>query len=207
MKGILRPTMIGIAFVLSLFLMRPTPDALAFDFTDVAAIGAAYMTHLSLHELGHQVVAEEVSADSPRMHFFTRKNGRFYPGLSTYKNIPKESKLPYAAGGDRMAGYTFEFALQSYHTKPTTYNKALLFFTVTDFVVYTLMANYWHPENDLYDPNLIRQETGLSKGAILSLVTAKSAMNAYRIMNPDATFFPMIWVDKKSAGFGIGFKF
>ena len=64
-----------------------------------------------------------------------------------------------------------------------------------------------HPENDMYDPNLIRQETGLSKGAILSLVTAKSVMNTYRIMNPDATFFPMIWVDKESAGFGIGFKF
>jgi len=61
-----------------------------FNLEDVAAIGAAYMTHLSLHELGHQVVAEEVSADSPRMHFFTRRNGRFYPGLSTYKNIPKE---------------------------------------------------------------------------------------------------------------------
>jgi len=50
-------------------------------------------------------------------------------------------------------------------------------------------------------------ETGLSKGALLSLVTAKSVINTYRIMNPEATFFPMIWVDKKSAGFGIGFKF
>ena len=59
----------------------------------------------------------------------------------------------------------------------------------------------------MYDPNLIRQETGLSKGALLSLVTAKSVMNAYRIMNPDGMFFPMIWVDKKSAAFLIGFKF
>jgi len=190
-----------------LFSISHVETGCAFNLEDVAAIGAAYMTHLSLHELGHQVVAEDVSADSPRMHFFTRKNGRFYPGLSTYKNIPKESKLPYAAGGDRMAGYTFEFALQSYHTKPTTYNKALLFFTCTDFVVYTLLANYVHPENDMYDPNLIRQETGLSKGAILSLVTAKSLANTYRVMNQDARFFPMIWVDKKSAGFGIGFKF
>jgi len=207
MKGILGPTMMGIAFVLSLFLMRPTPGALGFDFTDVAAVGAAYMTHLSLHELGHQVVAEHVAADSPRMHFFTRKNGRFYPGLSTYKNIPKESKLPYSAGGDRMAGFTFEYALESYHNQPTTFNKALLFFSCADFFVYTLLGNYVHPENDMYDPNLVRQETGLSKGAILTLVTAKSVMNTHRIMNPDATFFPMIWVDKKSAGFIIGFKF
>jgi hypothetical protein len=141
------------------------------------------------------------------MHFFTRKDGKFYPGLSTYKDIPKESRLPYAAGGDRMAGYTFEFALQSYRTQPTTYNKALLFFTVTDFVVYTLMANYWHPEDDFYDPNIIREETGLSKEAFLGLVTAKSLLNAYRIVNEDARVFPMIWVDNKGAAFMIGFQF
>jgi len=179
----------------------------AFTFTDVAAIGAAYLTHLSLHEVGHQVVAEDVSADSPRMHFFTRKDGKFYPGLSTYKDIPKESRLPYAAGGGRMAGYTFEFALQSYRNQPNTYSKALLFFTVTDFVVYTLMANYWHPENDLYDPNIIREETGLSKKAFLGLVTAKSLLNAYRIVNKDAKVFPIIWLDNKGAAFLIDFEF
>jgi hypothetical protein len=202
-----RHTMIVLGLLVWLFSISNVRTGCAFNLEDVAAIGAAYMTHLSLHELGHQVVAEEVAADSPRMHFFTNKNGKFYPGLSTYQNIPKESKLPYAVGGDRMAGYTFEFALQSYRMQPTTYNKALLFFTCTDFFAYTLLANYVYPENDMYDPNLIREEAGLSKGALLSLVTAKSVMNTYRVMNPDATFFPMIWVDKKSAAFLIGFNF
>ena len=86
----------------------------AFEFNDAVAIGAAYMTHLGLHEVGHQVVAEDVGADTPRMKFFTRHDGRLYPGLSTHRGIPEESKLPYAVGGERMAGYTFEYALHSY---------------------------------------------------------------------------------------------
>jgi hypothetical protein len=188
------------------FMLHP-PCALAFKFKDVASISAAYMTHLSLHELGHQVVAEDVGADSPQIGFFTRRNGRFYPGLSTYKDIPEESKLPYAVGGERMAGFTFNYALDSYRYQPTTFNKALLFFSCADFFIYTLLGNYVHPENDLYDPNLIREETGISKGALLSIVAVKTFLNTYRIVNQDARFFPMIAVDNKSAAFLIGFQF
>jgi len=181
--------------------------ACAFDFTDISAIGAAYMTHLSLHEIGHQVVAEKVGADSPKMSFFIKKDGRLYPGLSTYKDIPKESKLPYAAGGDRMAGFTFKYALESYHRYPTTYNKALMFFSCVDFFVYTLLANYVRPENDMYDPNLIREETGISKGVLLSLITAKTLINTYRVFNESATVTPMIMVDRKSASLIFCFRF
>ncbi len=106
-----------------------------------------------------------------------------------------------------MAGYTFEYALQSYHREPTTYNKALMFFSCTDFFVYTLLANYVNPDNDMYDPNLIREETGLSKELLLSLVMAKPLMNIYRVVNRDANFTPMIWVDKKSAAFVLCFHF
>jgi len=191
--------MMGTSFELSvLFLFSPT-GTLAFDYEHAADIGAAYTTHIFLHEMGHQVVAEEVGADSPKMSFFTRKGGTFYPGLSTHKSIPQESKLPYAAGGERMAGFTFEYGLQSYHRKPTTYNKALMFFSCADFLVYTLMANYGNPENDMYDPNLIREETGLSKEVLLSLVMARSLLNTYRVMNKDVKFVPLIWVDKESA--------
>ncbi len=58
------------------------------------------MTHLGLHEIGHQVVAEEAGADSARMKFFKFKDWKFYPGLSTCKNIPKELKWSYAFAGD-----------------------------------------------------------------------------------------------------------
>jgi len=207
MRKFLRPTIVGTAFALSvLFMLSPQP-VVALDFKDAASIGAAYMTHLFLHEVGHQVVAEEVGADSPKINFFTRKNGRFYPGLSTYQNIPRESKLPYATGGERMAGYTFEYALKSYHRKPTTFNKTLMFFGCADFLVYTLMANYVHSDNDMYDPNLIREETGLSKEALLSLVMAKSLLNTYRVFNENAGFTPIIRVDKDSAAFMIRFEF
>jgi len=131
------------------------------------------------------------------MSFFTWKGGNFYPGLSTYKNIPQESKLPYTVGGERMAGFTFEYALQSYHRKPTTYNKALMFFSCADFLAYTLLANYVNPENDMYDPNLIRQETGLSKEVLLGLVITKSFLNAYRVTNPNARVIPVIMLDKE----------
>ena len=207
MKRILRFTIMVAGFALSVLFVLPPPAASAFGSGDAAAIGAAYMTHLSLHEIGHQVVAEKVGADSPKMSFFTKKDGRLYPGLSTYKDIPKESKLPYAVGGDRMAGFTFEYALDSYHRNPTTYNKALMFFSCADFFVYTLLGNYIRPDNDMYDPNLIRQETGLSKGALLSLVTAKTLLNTYRVFNESATVTPMIVVDRKSASLVFYFRF
>ena len=199
--------MMGTGFALCVLFMLLPPGALALDSKDVVSIGAAYTTHLFFHEMGHQVVAEDVGADSPKMHFFAVKDGKLYPGLSTYKNIPKESKLPYAVGGDRMAGYTFEYALQSYHRNPSTYNKALMFFSCADFFAYTLLANYVHPENDMYDPNLIREETGLSKELLLSLVMAKSLMNTYRVFNENANFTPIIRVDKDSAAFMIRFEF
>jgi hypothetical protein len=115
--------------------------------------------------------------------------------------------LPYAVGGERMAGYTFEYALESYRREPTTYNKALMFFGCADFLAYTLLANYVHPDNDMYDPNLIRAETGLSKEALVSLVAIKTLMNTYRVFNENASFTPMIRVDKVSAAFMISFEF
>jgi len=172
----IRPVVVTPGLIVCLFFLPPAECACAFDLQDAAAIGAAYTTHLFMHEMGHQVVAEEVGADSPQMSFFTWKGGNFYPGLSTYKNIPDESKLPYAVGGERMTGFTFEYALQSYRRKPTTYNKALMFFSCTDFLAYSL-----------------------SKEVLLSLVVAKSFLNAYRVMNQDARVIPMIWIDQESA--------
>jgi len=148
--------MMGPGFALCVLFMPTPPGALAFDFKDVTSIGAAYTTHLFFHEMGHQVVAEEVGADSPQIGFLTRKNGRFYLGLSTYQYIPKESKLPYAVGGERTAGFTFEYALQSYRRKPTTYNKALMFISCTDFLAYSLLANYVHEVLIKNDPSKIR---------------------------------------------------
>jgi len=205
--GRIQDGVIGASIIGCLILIAGGGRASAFEFADTVAVGAAYATHLSLHEVGHQLVAEEIGTENPKMQFFTKKEGRWYPGLSTYEAIPEESKLPYAAGGEWMAGFTFEYALESYYREPTTYNKALMLFSGADFVVYTLLANYLHPENTYYDPNLIRQEVGLSKEALLSLVALKALMNAYRVFHKDAGFIPMIGVNKTSAVFMVRFQF
>jgi len=194
-----RPSFVGTLSVLLLALWTPGQGVLAFDFEDIYSIGAAYTTHLVLHEMGHQVVAQEVGAVDPKISFFTSRDGNFYPGLSTYEDIPEKSRLAYAVGGERMAGFTFDYALKSYRQQPTTYNKALMFFSCVDFLAYTVMANYIHPDSDMYDPNLVREATGCSKGLLFSLVLGKSLLNAYRVINPKVNFSPEIWLDKRSA--------
>lgn len=194
----------GVKFLIALLVILFVPQgSFAFTAKDAADIGAAFMTHLTLHELGHQVVADDVGAESPKMEFFKFRNGKFYPGLSTYTNIDPDSKLPYAVGGERMAGYTFEYALQDYRKKPTTYNKALLFFSCTDFLWYTIYAFYLTPGNDMYDPTIIQQETGLSKGLLFSLVFLKTAINAARVTHKDFNLIPIIYVDRTSATFAL----
>lgn len=207
----IRPLVFALGLLVWLSFMSNVKSASAFAFADVlkdtAAVGLAYTTHLFFHELGHQVVADKVGAVSHRMDFFTFKNGKFFPGLSTYKYIPEGSKLPYAVGGDYMSSHIFEYALDSYHRKPTTFNKALMVFSCADFFAYTILANYVFPNEDMFAPNIIRAETGYSKEMLLGLVTAKTLMNAYRIWNEDAKLIPFIRVDKNSAALMIRFNF
>lgn len=203
----IHPVRAAAALILWLSMMISAQPASAFQFNDMVSIGTAYTTHLFLHELGHQVVAQEVGATGTEMHFLTNNNGHFYAALSTYRTMPDRSKLPYAVAGDRMAGFTFDYALKSYREKPTTYNKALMLFTGADFLVYTVIANYIHPHGNMYDPNLIREETGCSKTLLLSLVLGKTLVNAYRVANPDVSFAPEIWVDKDSAALLLRFPF
>lgn len=188
-------------------LLFPLSTSRAFDFQDLTAIGTAYATHLVFHEMGHQVVAQEVGATNSKVSFLTSRDGNFYLGLSTYSDIPKKSILPYAVGGERMAGFTFDYALESYRQQPTTYNKALMFFSCTDFLVYTLLSNYTNYASGMNDPEIIRDETGCSKELLLSLVLGKSLINAYRVMNPEARFSPVVWVDDDSAALMLRFPF
>lgn len=201
----IRITMAAAGLILSTCVTAQSVSA--FDARDVFSVGAAYATHLFVHELGHQSLAMQVGATGTEMHFFTRKGGNFYAGLSTYDTIPEKSRLPYAVAGDRMAGLTFDYALQSYRGHSTTYNKALMFFSCADFLVYTLVANYVHPGDNMYDPNLIREETGCSKEILLSLVAGKTLLNAYRVMNPEVRLAPEIWVDSTSAALMVKIPF
>jgi hypothetical protein len=201
----IRPLFMAIILTIIILSLSNNKNVWAYDWTegtsDAVSLGAAYSFHLFLHELGHHMVAEDAGAESLNMDFFTRKNGKFYFGLSSAKNLPKESVLPYAAAGHQMEGYTFEYALQSYRNHPTTFNKALMLFSNANFLFYTLYANYIDPDTRSYDPNLIREESGCSKDVLLGMVLAQTVLNTYRIINKDANFVPYIMVDRDSASF------
>jgi len=193
--------------VIMLVCLGPIQKAEAFGVRDFAEIGGAYLTHLFMHEMGHETFANEVGAESHQMSFFTQKNGRLYPGVSTFKSIPEESRLPYAIAGDRMAGLTFEYGLADYRRNPTTFNKALMFFSIVDFFAYTLLSNYVCPDEEMYDPNLVRQQAGISKEMLLSVVLTKTLLNAYRIFNVEDGVVPMLHADKHSVAFVLQFHF
>jgi hypothetical protein len=190
-----------------LVVVGPKKQAQAWEWSDVVDIGMAYATHLYLHELGHQVIADEVDAENHQIQFMKQKKGQYYLGLSTYDQIPEKSKLAYAVGGDRMAGLTFEYGLASYRERPTSFNKALLFFTSVDFVGYTLLSNYVHSGDNMYDPNLIREETGVSKELLLGMVMTKALVNGYRIFSGSDRLTPEIRTDTSSAAFVLNYHF
>jgi hypothetical protein len=100
-------------FIVWMLLARPDQPAFAFQLNEVISAGAAYTTHLVLHEMGHQVVAQDAGAKGSSMHFLSNKGGQFYLGVSTYGSIPSKSRLPYALGGERMSGFTFDMALRT----------------------------------------------------------------------------------------------
>jgi hypothetical protein len=200
---------LAVIFLLAalLTLTAPCPRARAWEWSDMVDIGMAYVTHLYLHELGHQVVADEVGAENHQIQFMKQKKGQYYLGLSTYDKIPEKSKLAYAVGGDRMAGLTFEYGLAAYREGPTTFNKALLFFSSVDFVGYTLLSNYVHSGDNMYDPNLIREETGISKELLLGMVMTKALVNGYRVLSGSDRLTPEIRSDTHSAAFVLNFHF
>ncbi len=197
----------GIGLLLAVVCLTSGPKAWAFGFGDMLEIGSAYLTHLSLHELGHQLVADEVGVTNHKITFFTEKRGDFYLGLSTFDSIPRESRLPYAMGGERMISISFEYNLDAYQRNPTTFNKAMLFFDNFDFLAYTLIANYINPDNYGYDPTLMRSEMGMSKGMMLSLVLTKTALNTWRIFYPDTPWAPVLTSDHNSIRFQLRRRF
>ncbi|MDJ0784992.1 MAG: hypothetical protein QNJ22_23700 [Desulfosarcinaceae bacterium] len=202
------PRLVRIVIVCTLLIATgPNPSVHAWEWRDLVDIGMAYMTHLYFHELGHQVIADEVGADNHQIQFLKQEKGQYYLGLSTYDRIPDKSKLAYAVGGDRMTGLTFEYALSSYREKPTTFNKSLLFFTTVDFVGYTLLSNYVHSTDNMYDPNLIREETGMSKELLLGMVATKALVNTYRLVSGSDRLTPEIRTDTHRAAFVLNYHF
>ncbi len=189
-----------------LFSMHYCRNGLAVEPEDFVKVGASYFTHLFLHEMGHHLVAEEVGADSHNINFFIWKDGTFYPGVSFYKEIPKDALALYSMGGERMACLTFEYAFRSYVQKPTWFNKSLMFFSCADFLIYTWMSTYVYPENRMYDPNLFCAESNISKETFLTIISAKTLLNVYRVINRETNYVPLITTNNNRICFEIRFE-
>jgi hypothetical protein len=204
MKGARR--IIGIVAVAAALCLPARAHAFE-PLKDSAQIAAAFMTNLALHEVGHAAVGTFVGAEGVKTSFFSRRNGSFFLGYTEYKNLKKEARLPFLAGGPMMNGYTFEYALGDYRRNPNTYNKALLFFSCTDFLYYSLYAFYLAPGNDHYDPTAIRHETGLSKEAVLGIALTQSLLNGMRVFNVQNRVVPYFAVDRFHASFNLRVQF
>lgn len=176
--------------------------------TDLVHVGAAFLTHLAVHESGHYVVAHMGGADSVDLSFFTQRNGNFFLGLSSAKGVQRESLLSYKMGGEAAASYLFEVALRQYRRQPTVYNTSLLLFSGTDFLWYSFWSFYIEDSNNpSHDPVGIAQETGLSKETIFGMAALQTALNAYRIYSGNDAMTPFIRLDEESAAFGVQVRF
>lgn len=187
---------------------KPASADDGWSLIDPIEIGLAFVTNLAIHESGHVLVAEGVGADKASVKFFGEENGSFFLGLSTATGVPDESLLPYRLGGEIASSYTFEFALQSYRRQPTTYNRALMFFSGTDFFWYTVFAFYLAPyEDQRYDPVGIRESTGFSRGVILAAAATQLATNTWRAVSGSNAVAPSFSFDDESALFNLTFRF
>jgi len=193
-----------------MLILTPTTarSSEGWSVTDPLAIGLAFLSNLAIHESGHYLVAEGVGARDASLKFFIQEDGAFFFGLSTVRNLPEESSITYKLGGEIAASYTFEFALQGYRQRPTTYNAALLFFSGTDLFWYTAFAFYLAPEEDArYDPVGIREVTGFSRGTLLGAASAQLVANAYRVWSGTDRVVPSFSYDRRSALLNLTLRF
>jgi hypothetical protein len=173
----------------------------------VIQVGAAFFTNLALHELGHKVVGDYVGATGTSLNFFEKRDGKFFLGHSSYKQIDEKSRLPFSMGGEVATDLTFEHALQSYRENPTIYNKSLLFFSGMDFLWYSLYAFYISDGHSHFDPIAISEQTGISRDMIFSIALAKTIVNAYRVYSGQDRIIPYFTVDSNSAFLNISMAF
>lgn len=196
---------ISIIFVISVYSCRVS----AYDFTDVPQVGLAFLTNLALHETGHYVVADHAGAEGNSLNFFKKDHNSFFFGLSTVTNIDDKAKPAYHLGGELASGYTFEYALRRYRgNDSTTYNNALMFFSMTDFLWYTTYAFYISPvQNNKFDPEGIVETTGINKEAIFLVSLTQASLNAIRVYTNEDRVIPSFIIDKYFIGFNVKIPF
>ena len=185
-----------------------TPSAQAFTVSDILQGSGAFLTHLMIHESGHYVMAHMGGSQDVRLEMFKNQGGNFFVGLSSAEGIDPESVLPFRTAGVAASNHLFNVALSSYRAYPTTFNKALLFFSGTDFLWYSVWSFYIQGTDDpSHDPVGIAQETGLSPHAVAGIALLQAAVNAYRVSSGDDTVVPYLSLDRRWTKFGVQFRF
>lgn len=183
--------------------------ASAFDYGDIPSVGLAFLTNLAIHETGHYVVANQAGAEGNNLSFFKKDKESFFLGLSTVTEIDDKAKPAYHLGGELASSYTFEFALRRYRAHDTsTYNNALMFFSMTDFLWYTTYAFYISPyQNEKFDPIGIADTTGIKRETIFLVSLTQASLNALRVYTNKDRIVPSFIVDKYFIGFNVKIPF
>ena len=196
------------SIIVFIILLISSPKVSAADLKDIPLIGLAFLTNLGIHETGHYVIANQAGADGNTLNFFTKDKNSFFLGLSTVTKIDSKSKPGYHLAGEVASNYTFELALRKYRENNTTYNRALMFFSMTDFLWYTTYAFYVAPyQNGKFDPIGISNTTGIDREKIFLVALAHTSLNALRVYSGEDRVIPYYMLDRHFIGFGVKVPF
>ena len=196
------------SIIVFIILLISSPKVSAADLKDIPLIGLAFLTNLGIHETGHYVIANQAGAEGNTLNFFTKDKNSFFLGLSTVTKIDSKSKPGYHLAGEVASNYTFELALRKYRANNTTYNRALMFFSMTDFLWYTTYAFYVAPyQNGKFDPIGISNTTGIDREKIFLVALAHTSLNALRVYSGEDRVIPYYMLDRHFIGFGIKVPF
>lgn len=180
----------------------------ALEFKDIPIVGIAFLTNLGIHETGHYLIANQAGAEGNTLNFFTKDKNSFFLGLSTVTKIDNKAKPAYHLAGEVASSYTFELALRKYRESDTTYNRALMFFSMTDFLWYTTYAFYVSPyKNSKFDPIGISNTTGIDRDKIFLVALAHTSLNALRAYTGEDRVIPYYMLDRNFIGFGVKVSF
>ncbi len=196
-----------VLFIFFVFLAAQPVNASDTLSGEMIQIGRAFLTNLSAHEYGHAIVGNSVGAEGISVSFFSKEKNNLFLGYTSTKKIDESAYPSFALGGEIGSGMSFELALQSFREQPTTFNKALMFFSGTDFLWYSLYTFYLNKDNPESDPNILHRETGISNNAILIVAITQTVLNGYRVVSGRDRIIPSFTFNKNSIGFSLKMPF
>ena len=198
--------LISILIVVVLMAAQPV-KAFEPEIQEIIQIGTAFVTNLTVHEYGHAIVGSSVGAEGISVSFMSKQKNNLFLGYTSTRKIDDNAYPSFALGGEIGANMSFEYALYRFRKQPSAYNKALLFFSGTDFLWYTVYTYYFNEDNPEADPNILHRETGISKDAILAAALSQSLLNGYRVVSGEDKVIPYFTFSKDSIGFHVKVPF